>query len=83
MTPSSRTPAAYETMYDEFIDFSGGRRVDASLAIPVGKKNADYWIELDEFDILLELKQLTKFDNLKTVSLRSPQPTLVRGFDDE
>lgn len=68
MNPSLRTPEVYEAMYDEYIESAGGCRVDSTYTIPVGKKNADYRIESDFHDVLLELKQLTKYVKSDTVS---------------
>jgi len=68
MNTSLRTPDVYEAMYDEYIESAGGCRVDTTFTVPAGKKNADYRIESDFHDVLLELKQLTKYVRSDTVS---------------
>jgi hypothetical protein len=68
MPPSERTPQIYERMFDEFICSVGGSRVEDSFTVPAGKKNADYWVEFEGAELILELKQLAKYVPTKTVS---------------
>ena len=56
-------------MYTTFIQKFGGLRVAERLSIPAGKRNADYWVELGEVDLLLELKQISKYDASRTIDL--------------
>jgi hypothetical protein len=62
-----RTVKDYEEMYDDFVNFAGGSRIDKKFEIPVKKKNADYYFDLDQFEIILELKQLSKYSKFNTV----------------
>jgi hypothetical protein len=62
-----RTVKDYESMYDDFVHFANGSRIDKKFAIPDGKKNADYHFDLDQFEIILELKQLNKYSKFNTV----------------
>lgn len=67
-TPTTERAAdAYEAMFDEFIGFAGGQRVSAMCVVPVGKQNADYHITHTTTDLLLELKQIAKYDSKNTV----------------
>ena len=52
-----RTVNDYEEMYDDFVNFAGGSRIDKKFEIPDKKKNADYYFDLDHFEIILELKR--------------------------
>lgn len=67
MPPSERTPQIYEQMFDEFIRSVGGSRVEDLFVVPNGKKNADYWIEFEDAEVIVELKQITKYVPKKTV----------------
>jgi len=65
---TKRTVNDYEEMYDDFIDFAGGSRISRRFVVPEGKKNADYHFDLELFEIVLELKQLSKFCESNTVA---------------
>lgn len=67
MTPRLRRPEDYEAMYDDFIESSGGSRVIDRFTIPSGKQNADYWLEFGDAEMLVELKQVSKYDASLTV----------------
>jgi len=62
-----RTVIDYEEMYDDFVNFSGGSRISGKFQVPGGKKNADYHFDLEQFEIVLELKQLSKYSASGTV----------------
>lgn len=62
-----RTTKDYEDMYDDFVNFAGGSRIDKKFAIPCNTKNADYHFDLDQFEIILELKQVSKYSESNTV----------------
>lgn len=64
---SERTVKDYEEMYDDFVSFAGGSRIDKKFEIPDKNKNADYYFDLDQFEIILELKQLSKYCKFNTV----------------
>nr|WP_087576303.1 hypothetical protein [Sphingomonas sp. CDS-1] len=65
--PSIRRIDAYEAVFDDFIAFSGGRRVTDIAQIAKGLKNADYVLECDEVRLIIELKQISKYDRGKSV----------------
>lgn len=65
--PSIRRVDAYEGVFDDFIAFSGGCRVTDIAQIAKGVKNADYVLEADEARLIIELKQISKYDRVKSV----------------
>lgn len=54
-------------MYDDFVAFAGGFRISNKFEVPEGKKNADYFFDLQQLEIVLELKQISKYFNSNTV----------------
>jgi hypothetical protein len=67
--PRLRKSTDYEAMYTTFVLGSGGFRVEDRLSIPEGTRNADYWFEFEDIDLLVELKQIAKYDATQTVDL--------------
>lgn len=57
-----RTTQLYEEVYDDFIKYAGGTRLTDKFNIPDGKDNADYIFYLNDCEIILELKQVTKYE---------------------
>ncbi len=51
----------YELMFDDFILRSGGERVTDRLALPSRVKNSDYYLPLNDCELLLELKQISVY----------------------
>lgn len=63
-----RSGRDYEAIYDDFVKFSGGARVAELFSIPTEMQNADYFFLFDNLEIVLELKQVTKFEKYDTVN---------------
>ncbi|MFA6136727.1 MAG: hypothetical protein WC667_01440 [Sulfurimonas sp.] len=57
-----RTTQLYEEVYDDFIRYAGGTRLTDKFNVPNGKDNADYIFYLNDYEIILELKQVTKYE---------------------
>jgi hypothetical protein len=51
----------YEDVYDDFIRYAGGVRVSERFNIPKNQHNADYYIECEGYDCIVELKQVQKY----------------------
>ena len=51
----------YERMFDDFITQAGGGRVKDRFDLPTLVKNPDYYWVCDEWELLLELKQISNF----------------------
>ena len=51
----------YEAVYDDFIRYAGGVRVSERFDVPKNHDNADYYIECEGYDCILELKQVQKY----------------------
>lgn len=67
-TPTlKRKDRDYEDLFDDFVSFCSGARVRDLFEIPDGKQNADYFIPLDKLEIVLELKQITKYEKYNSV----------------
>lgn len=64
---TSRTTADYERMFDDLMRTFGGHRIDEVCAVPEGRKNADYLIDLGDYEVLIELKQVRKYAAGQTV----------------
>lgn len=63
----TRTDSDYERMLDDFVRFAGGVRLADQFLIPRGAQNADYFFDLEEVEIVVELKQLRAYRPAKTV----------------
>lgn len=59
---AERSDYAYERMCDDFVKYAGGIRISDEYEIPHGAYNADYLFKLNEREIILELKQVVKYD---------------------
>ncbi|EGF91715.1 hypothetical protein ABI_01450 [Asticcacaulis biprosthecium C19] len=57
----------YESVYDDFVRFAEGSRIDHRFEIPPGTLNADYHFDRVNFDVILELKQIYKYGKEDTV----------------
>jgi hypothetical protein len=55
---AQRTAADYEAVFDDFIRFAGGERLEDRLDIPPDVQNADYHLLADPYELLIELKQM-------------------------
>lgn len=51
----------YEAVYDDFVRYAGGVRVTERFEVPKNHDNADYYIECEGYDCILELKQVQKY----------------------
>lgn len=82
----TRGVQAYEDVFDDYIAFAGGQRVDAVADIPQGALNADYVLEAQDARLIIELKQVNKYwvsnsvdeyfsDLLRRGKIRSPRFT--------
>ncbi|MBV1932810.1 MAG: hypothetical protein KUG71_13970 [Porticoccaceae bacterium] len=67
-TPTSERKAPdYEAVYDDFVICAGGERVEIRISVPEGTANNDYVFDLEDCEILLELKQVTGHGRYKSV----------------
>lgn len=67
-TPSvTRTVEDYERTFDDFITFAGGRRLENAIDIPPNLLNADYLIETEAIDLVVELKQVNAYVKANSV----------------
>jgi hypothetical protein len=62
-----RNTTDYEAVYDDYVRFAGGRRVVEAIAMPESTRNADYIFEQPDWDCVIELKQITKYDQNRTL----------------
>jgi len=69
---TTRSAADYEHMFDDFVVASGGGRVGDRFTLPPGLCNADYHFATADYDLLLELKQISAY---------RPQATLDAYFN--
>lgn len=67
LSPKLRTAAVYEDAFSGFIAAAGGCKLGEAIVIPPSSLNADYLLPIDECDVLLELKQLARFDRTKSL----------------
>jgi|GEM_PF-4858339 len=67
MPTLDRRETDYESVYDELVESAGGRRVASAFAIPPKTLNADYYFDLPEFELVLELKQTVVYRRADTV----------------
>ncbi len=65
--PVTRAVQDYENVFDDFIAFAGGERVDANAKIPQGALNADYVLEAVDARLIIELKQVSKYQASNSV----------------
>jgi hypothetical protein len=65
--PLSRRPEDYEAVFDDYVAFAGGHRVTDTIRIPPDTQNADYLLENPEWDCVVELKQVSKYEHGRTV----------------
>ena len=56
-----RRALAYERMFDDFVTQAGGGRVNDRFDLPSHVKNPDYHWACDEWELLLELKQISNY----------------------
>lgn len=63
-----RKATDYEAMCDDFVRSSLGVRISDKFNIPDNVKNADYLFNINEIEIILELKQITKFDKTESIT---------------
>jgi hypothetical protein len=63
----SRTVENYERTFDDFIAFAGGRRLEEAVEIPPGMLNADYLVETEAIDLVVELKQVNAYAKANSV----------------
>lgn len=63
----ARTVQDYEGVYDDFVRCSDGWRVTDRFNVPSNYDNADYYFELDGYDLVMELKQIHKYLKDRTV----------------
>ena len=67
-TPSGmRTVEDYERTFDDFIAFAGGRRLEEAGYILPGVLNADYLLETEVIDLVVELKQVNAYVRVNSV----------------
>lgn len=67
-TPSGmRTVEDYERTFDDFIAFAGGRRLEEAVDILPGVLNADYLLETEVIDLVVELKQVNAYVRVNSV----------------
>lgn len=66
MPTLERRSADYEDMFDDYVAWAGGRRVAELVDLPPGANNADYVFEGDDWRLVVELKQVDKYDAAKT-----------------
>lgn len=65
--PVARTVDLYEATFDDLVSFSGGVRIDSRYQIPNNTLNADYLIERDDCEVILELKQINDYAKARSV----------------
>lgn len=58
---------SYEEIYDDFIQYAGGIRLTDKFSVPNKKDNADYLFYLEDREIILELKQVTKYEKYNSI----------------
>ncbi len=63
----TRRVQAYEATFDDFIAFAGGKRVTDLVDIPQNAANADYVVEFEDARLIVELKQVSKYDATNSV----------------
>ncbi|WP_380872100.1 hypothetical protein ACFB49_30490 [Sphingomonas sp. DBB INV C78] len=63
----TRNVQAYEDVFDDYIVFAGGQRVAAVAEIPQAALNADYVLEAAEAQLVIELKQVSKYQASNTL----------------
>ena len=56
-----RSVEDYERTFDDYIAFAGGIRIEDRFDIPTGVLNADYMVETDALDLVVELKQINHY----------------------
>lgn len=56
--PVSRKDCDYEATFDEFIFAIGGKRINQIVKIPAASFNADYLVQIDDIEAIIELKQI-------------------------
>lgn len=67
-TPTlERRAEDYERVYDEFVERAGGGRVSDLFTVPPGRLNADYFFDLADCEVVLELKQTAIYRKDKTL----------------
>jgi hypothetical protein len=59
--PRGRLALSYERMFDDFVERSGGERVNVRFNLPSHVKNPDYYFVLPDCELLLELKQISNY----------------------
>ena len=75
-----RTPALerkvsdYEHVFDDFISFAGGGRITDCFTVPNGVRNADYYLDAGDYDLVLELKQISAYRKEKTPDAYFSEP---------
>jgi hypothetical protein len=67
LRPVDRRASDYERMFDDFVRYAGGERVDKLFALPSHVKNPDYFFRFANCDLLLELKQISDYRKGDTV----------------
>jgi len=68
MPTLERRPADYEAMFDDYVTWAGGRRVTDLVELSPGTLNADYVFESKDWRLVVELKQIAKYDPAKTAN---------------
>lgn len=58
---TKRSVEHYERTFDDYIAFAGGIRIEDRFDIPANTLNADYLVETDEVDLIVELKQINHY----------------------
>lgn len=67
MKPRDRNVDHYEAVFDDLVASMGGVRIAERCAIPENSLNADYLVERPDCEIVIELKQLHKYDKDQSV----------------
>ena len=81
---NKRSTNDYEAMFDDFIKSAGGCRISDKYEIPQGKQNADYYFDLNSNEVIVELKQITRYTQHNTVDnyfSKLLQKGKVKNFD--
>lgn len=65
--PLQRRAPDYEKVCDDFVSFAGGSRVEKRFIVPRNTRNADYYFDQGDYDLILELKQISTFRPVDTV----------------
>jgi len=68
MPTVERRASDYEAVFDDYVAWAGGRRVVELVEPPPGADNADYVFEGDDWRLVIELKQIDKYDAAKSAS---------------